>query len=268
MRRTAAFIKRNVLEMLRDPLVYIFCLGFPVVMLALFQIINKYTGGNTPMFEATSLIPGIMMFSFTFVMLMVSLLVSKDLSSAFLTRLFTSPMRTWEYVAGYAMPCFVVGVGQEIVCVFVGWLVALIVGGGYFSFGAALLLMLEMLPMLLISIAFGVLFGSVLNDKSAPAISSVFISAAGILGGAWMPLDTMGGFETFCRFLPFYPSVYIGRVITGGTHSTIDAVTNSYPVYTFDNVAKLGFIPIVVFLVAGCVLAALAFKSRMKSDKK
>lgn len=268
MRRTYAFIKRNVLEMLRDPLVYIFCLGFPVVMLALFQIINKYTAGNTPMFGAKALIPGIMMFSFTFVMLMVSLLVSKDLSTAFLTRLFTSPMKTWEYVLGYALPCLAVGVGQEIVCVFVGWIVSLIVGGGYFTFGAAILLMLEMLPMLLICIAFGVLFGSVLNDKSAPAISSVFISAAGILGGAWMPLDIMGGFETFCRFLPFYPSVYIGRVITGGVHTVPDPVTGQAVTYAFDSVAKLGVIPIAVFLVAGCVFAVLAFKSRMTGGKK
>lgn len=263
MRRTFAFIKRNTLEMLRDPLMYVFCLGFPVVMIVLFQVINNYTAGNTPVFNAPSLIPGIMMFSFTFVMLMVSLLVSKDLSSAFLVRLFTSPMRTWEYVAGYAVPCVVVGIGQEIVCVFVGWVVSLIVGGGYFSFGAALLLMLEMLPMLIIAIAFGVFFGSVLNDKSAPAISSVFISAAGILGGAWMPLDTMGGFETFCRFLPFYPSVYIGRVITGAYHTLPDGGA-----YTFDGVAKLGFIAIAAFSVFGCVLAIVAFKRNMKSDKK
>lgn len=267
MRRTAAFIKRNALEMLRDPLVYVFCLGFPVVMLVLFQTINHFTKGATPMFAATSLIPGIMMFSFTFVMLSVSLLVSKDLSSAFLTRLFTSPMRTWEYVAGYAIPCLVVGVGQEIVCVLFGWIVSLIVGGGYFAFGAAVLLMLEMLPMLVICIAFGVFFGSVLSDKSAPAISSVFISAAGILGGAWMPLDTMGGFETFCRFLPFYPSVYIGRVITGGTRSAVDAA-GTFPAYAFDGVAKLGLIPIAVFLALGCVLAILSFNRNMKSDKK
>ena len=268
MRRTAAFIKRNVLEMLRDPLMYIFCLGFPVVMIVLFQIINKYTGGNTPMFAATSLIPGIMMFSFTFVMLMVSLLVSKDRTTAFLVRLYTSPMKTWEYVAGYAIPCFVVGIGQEIACLLFGYIVSLIVGGGYFSFGAAVLLMVEMLPMLLISITFGVFFGSVLNDKSAPAISSVFISAAGILGGAWMPLDTMGGFETFCRVLPFYPSVYLGRVITGGTHSVADAATQTFPVYAFDSVAKLGFIPVAVFLVLGTVLAVVAFKRNMNSDKK
>lgn len=263
MRRTVAFLKRNTLEMLRDPLVYIFCLGFPVLMLLLFQIINKYTAGDTPMFAVKSLIPGMLMFSFTFVMLIASLLVSKDRTTAFLVRLYTSPLRTWEYVAGYAVPCFVVGIGQEVICLLFGYIVSLIVGGTYFSFGAALLLMLEMLPMLLICIAFGVFFGSVLNDKSAPAISSVFVSAAGILGGAWLPLDTMGGFETFCRFLPFYPSVYLGRVITGASHSVPDAGS-----YAFDGVAKLGFIPIIVFLALGCALAVFAFKRNMNGDKR
>ncbi|MCM1439107.1 MAG: ABC transporter permease [Roseburia sp.] len=268
MRRTAAFVKRNTLEMLRDPLSYVFCLGFPVVMIVLFQVINKYTEGATPMFGATSLMPGIMMFSFTFVMLLVSLLVSKDRTTAFLVRLYTSPMKTWEYVSGYALPCFIVGVGQEVVCLLCGYIISLIVGGGFFSFGAAVLLMLEMMPMLIISIAFGIFFGSVLNDKSAPAISSVFISAAGILGGCWMPLDTMGGFETFCRFLPFYPSVYLGRVITGGTHAGVDPVSGVAAPYSFDTVAKLGFIPIAVFLVAGIALAIFSFRRNMSGDKK
>ncbi|MDE7087328.1 MAG: ABC transporter permease [Clostridia bacterium] len=268
MRTASAFIKRNFKEMLRDPLVYVFCLGFPLVMIILFQIINKFTAGNTPMFDATSLIPGIMMFSFTFVMLTAALLVSKDRTTAFLIRLYTSPMRTADFVLGYAAPCFLVGIGQEVVCIFAGWIVSLIVGGAYFSFGAAMLLMIEMLPMLLICLSFGILFGSLLNDKSAPAIVSVFISMAGILGGCWMPLDAMGGFETFCRFLPFYPSVYIGRVITGATHSFPDPVSGGAAVYSFDSVAKLGFIPIALFLLVGAVFAIVAFRANMKSDKK
>ena len=78
-----------------------------------------------------------------------------------------------------------------------------------------------------------------------------------------MPLDTMGGFETFCRFLPFYPSVYIGRVITGASHSLPDAGA-----YTFDSVAALGIIPIAVFLIVFAALALFAFRRNMTSDKK
>lgn len=267
MRRTLAFIKRNTLEMLRDPLIYIFCLAFPVVMLLLFQLINSFVAQKLPIFEATSLVPGIMMFSFTFVMLICSIMVSKDKSSAFLIRLYTSPMNTADYVLGYALPCFVVGVVQEFVCLFVGWLLTIIMGGAYFSFGAAMLLAVEMLPMLLSFIFLGILFGSVLNDKAAPGLCSAFICAAGILGGAWMPLDTMGGLETFCRFLPFYPSVYIGRVITGANHTALNA--QGAPIkYAFDSVAQLGFIPIFVCLVLVTALALFAFRKNMTSDKR
>ena len=35
MNRTITFTKRNLLEMLRDPLSYIFCVAFPLVMLVL-----------------------------------------------------------------------------------------------------------------------------------------------------------------------------------------------------------------------------------------
>lgn len=266
--RTRAFIKRNLLEMVRDPLIYIFCLGFPVLMLILFQIINKFTNGTTPMFEPKSLVSGVTVFSFAFVMMIESMLVSKDKTSAFLIRLYTSPMRTHEYVLGYTVPCLIVGVGQIVLCLFVGYIISLIVGAAYFSFGAAMLFAVAMLPALLTFIAFGVLFGSLLNDKAAPGICSAVICAAGVLGGAWMPLEIMGGFETFCRCLPFYPSVYLGRVITGANKAVTDPVTGAPIAYAFDTAAKLGFIPIVLFLVAGVVFALLAFKRNMRNDKR
>ena len=67
MSKLLNFVKRNVKEILRDPIIYIFCLGFPLVMLILFTVIGKYSGGNTPMFDLKSLLPGIIMFSYTFV---------------------------------------------------------------------------------------------------------------------------------------------------------------------------------------------------------
>lgn len=268
MKRMWTFAKRNALEMLRDPVIYVFCLGFPVLMIVLFQVIDRFTAGSMPVFESASLIPGIMMFSFTFVMLLTSLLVSKDRITAFLVRLYTSPMKTSDFVLGYMLPGIIVGIGQEIVCLLTGFVIALITGGAYFSFFSALLLMLEMLPMILICIFFGVFFGSVLNDKAAPGITSVFITGAGILGGAWMPLDTMGAFETFCRFLPFYPSVYIGRVITGAVHTVTDYENPVEMLYRFDSIAGWGIVPIVVFLVVGFALALYTFKRQMSAERR
>ena len=48
--RTIVFMKRNLKEMTRDPLIYIFCLGFPVIMVLMFQIILKYAGDKVSIF--------------------------------------------------------------------------------------------------------------------------------------------------------------------------------------------------------------------------
>lgn len=42
-----------------------------------------------------------------------------------------------------------------------------------------------------------------LSDTAAPGVSSILISASGILGGAWMPIESMGGFMIASSFLPF-----------------------------------------------------------------
>lgn len=265
--RTKAFIKRNFLEMARDPLSYIFSMAFPVVMILLFTLISSFAGGSgVAVFKSESLIPGIIMFGFSFEMLLGALLVSKDKKTSFLKRLYVSPMKNHEFIIGYSLPLMLIGVIQAIVCVAVGYICALVVGESYFSFLSSILLIAEMLPMLVFNVALGIFFGSVLSEKSAPAITSVFISGCGILGGAWMPLDVMGGFEMFCRLLPFYPSVYIGRVITGAEHSIVDYTNPVAEKYVFDSIAALGIIPICVFVAASIFLALFFFAKMKRSD--
>jgi ABC-2 type transport system permease protein len=194
-------------------------------------------------------------------MLAESLLVSKDKTTAFTIRLYTSPMKMVDFVLGYAIPAIVIGIAQLIVCVLCGYIFSLICGQNFFSFGKVLLLMLSSLPNLIMCVFLGVTIGSTFNDKSSSAINSVFISVSGILGGAWIPLDTMGGFESVCKFLPFYPSVYIGRVITGAQH-TMGGV------YEFDVTAIISLVMIIVYLIAAVVSAFLLFSVKAKSDKK
>ena len=117
MNKILNFSKRNLKEILRDPIIYVFCLGFPLVMFILFQIINKYTGGNTPMFEIYSLLPAIIMFSFTFVMLTLALMVSKDRQTFFLKRLYSSPMKSYHFILGYFFVGLIIGISQTIICI-------------------------------------------------------------------------------------------------------------------------------------------------------
>ena len=122
-----------------------------------------------------------------------------------------------------------------------------------------MLLIVSQLPILSTCVFLGILFGTIFNDKSAPGICSIFISLAGILGGCWMPIESMGEFAIFCRCLPFYPSVILGRITTGAS--------NAFGiVYQFDYVARLGLIPLLLFTFAGVIASFVAFKKNMTSD--
>ena len=84
-----AFASRNAKEILRDPLSYIFCLGFPVVMLVIMTIVNESIPPEAGMdiFNIDKLSPGVTVFGLTFIMLFTTILISKDRSTAFLARL-------------------------------------------------------------------------------------------------------------------------------------------------------------------------------------
>lgn len=266
MKRALAFMRRNIKEMVRDPLIYIFCICFPAVMLVLFTVIDSQSGGHTPIFAAKSLIPGILVFSYTFVMLLMSLLISKDRKTSLLKRLYISPLKTRDFIFGYAFPAFLTGIVQSVFCVLLGYLLSLITKNSYFTFLESLLLIVSELPILLFFVFMGIFIGSLFNDKSAPGVTSVLISLGGILGGCWMPLDTMDGFETFCRFLPFYPAVYIGRIITKASHTPLD---DSVPpsLYAFDDVARYGLITIALYLLLSVILAFVFFQRQKRSEK-
>lgn len=259
MNKVANFYKRNLKEVLRDPIIYIFCLGFPVIMMLLFFIINKFTGGATPTFEIKSLLAGIVVFSYSFVMLTLAIIVSKDRESSFLKRLFSAPMKARHFILGYGLVGLFIGLLQTLLCVVTALILSLATGVASVSVGGIALLFVSQLPILITNICLGILFGTIFSDKTAPGVCSIFISISGILGGCWMPVETMGAFETFCKCLPYYPSVYIGRVVCGASNAL------GVP-YVFDTTAILGLIPIVICMVASVVLSIVIFKKKMICD--
>ena len=261
MNKSRVFIKRNIKECLRDPVTYVFCIAFPVVMLTLFAVINSSVPERQVVFGYTSLIPGVIVFGFSFVSLSLCLLVSKDCKTAFLRRLYASPLKSADFVTGYAVIGVMVGIAQAIIATFTGFILSLITGGEYFRFEAACLLILSQLPELFICVFAGITLGRLLSEKTAPAVTSALVSGSGILGGAWMPLDAMQGFEKVCEFLPFYPSVKIGRAITGALHSVSDAAGVFAP-YAFDTSVCFGFLTLGVYAVLLAAACFFAFSER------
>lgn len=252
--RALIYGKRTMKELLRDPLSYIFCLGFPMIMLLIMTTVYNSLPkeAEVDIFRIDNLAPGIAVFGLTFVMLFTSLQVSKDRTTSFMNRLYASPMTPSDFILGYTFPMIILSVIQQLLT----FVAAIIIGkmtDVELSITGLLLCMLALLPSAIMYIGFGILFGTLLSDKSAPGICSIIIAGAGMLGGIWMPVEVMGGtFLKVCDFLPFRPGVVVARC----------AFSGDYHDFTKFLVEILGY-GVVLY-----VLAIIIFRIKMKSDQK
>lgn len=214
MKRTLIFSHRVVLELLRDPLSWVFSVGFPVVMLLVMTLLNRSIPPEAGMdlFTLPLLVPAVWVFGMTFLMLFTAQLLAKDRSEAFLIRLYLSPMKTPDFLLGYLLPVSGLGILQGVLTFLIGFVLSLITGESSGTFSGMLLTFAVSLPSLILFIALGLLFGTLFTERAAPGISSAVISAAGLLGGIWMDVDQMGGiWLEICRALPFYHAVALAR---------------------------------------------------------
>lgn len=214
VKRIGAFSKRNFLEIIRDPLSYIFCLGFPLVMLVVMTLVNESIPPEAGMtvFRIDNLAGGIAFFGLTFVMLFIALTISKDRSGAFLVRLYATPMTSGNFIAGYILPMVGLSAIQCVITLAVSLVVAAI-SDVTLNAGGAALAVIALLPTMLLMIGFGLLFGTVFNEKSAPGLCSIIISLGSFLGGVWFDAEATGGvLLKICNILPFFHSVKAARM--------------------------------------------------------
>ena len=219
--KSIVFAGRNFKELVRDPLSWIFCLGFPIVMLVIMTIINNSIPPEAGMtlFEIQNLAPGIMIFGLTFIMLFACLLIANDRSEAFLLRIFTSPMKSSDYIGGYIMPLIVLSFGQVIITLIASLIVAAI-SGASLDITGMLVSVVTAIPSMLMFIGFGLLFGTLFNKNAVPGLSSIIICLSGMFGGIWMDIDTIGGtLADMCKALPFYHCVRSARLAFSGDFS-------------------------------------------------
>ncbi len=250
--RITAFAGRNLKEILRDPLSYVFCLGFPVVMLVLMTIINKSIPpeANMTVFRIDNLCAGVTVFGLTFLMLMAALLSSKDRSTSFLTRLYASPMTAADFIGGYYLPLMLLAIIQCIVTFGVSLIIAA-VSDVSLNIGNVLLAVVTLIPSMILFIGFGLLFGSKFSDKAAPGLCSIIISAASILGGIWMDVEAIGGaIKTVCNILPFYHSVKAARLAVSGNAGD----------------CGVDLLVVLAYTVVVVIASILAFNANMKKD--
>ena len=121
--RMITFAKRTLQEILRDPLTLIFGLGFPAALILLLSAIQA----NIPvaLFEIDRIVPGMTVFGLSFMTLFSASLIAKDRESAFLLRLYATPMTASDFIFGYTLPLLPVCLAQSLCCYFIGWLLGM-----------------------------------------------------------------------------------------------------------------------------------------------
>lgn len=217
MRKMLVFAERNGKEIVRDPISVAFGLGFPVVLLLLLSLINRSIPAEAGMrlFEIDTLAPGVAVFGLSFLSLFSAMLISKDRCSAFVTRLYISPMRGRDYIFGYLLPLIPIAVAQLAVC----FLTAVPLGLTP-RWNIALCILLD-LPIIMVYISIGLLCGTFLSDKAVGGICGALLTnLSAWLSGTWFSLDLVGGaFKTVAYLLPFANAVDAGRLVLAGDYA-------------------------------------------------
>ena len=209
--RMLSFAGRNAKEILRDPLNLAFGLGFPLVLLILLSAIQA----NIPvaLFELRQLTPGIAVFGLSFMTLFSATVIAKDRGNAFLQRLYTTPMTAVDFILGYVLPMLPICVGQSLV----SYAAAVVLGLDITV--NILLALIAIVPVSVLYIAMGLLFGSLLSDKQVGGVcGGLLTNLSAWLSGIWFDLELVGGaFRKIAYALPFVHAVELERAVLAGS---------------------------------------------------
>ena len=221
----SAFAKRVAKEILRDPLNLLFGLGFPIVLLLLLTVIQS----NVPvaLFAIEHLTPGITVFGLSFMTLFSATLIARDRESAFLQRLYTTPLKPAHFILGYMLPMLPMAIAQCVVT----YLLAIVLGLQVTIH--ILYAVLLILPIAILYISLGLLCGSMLNTKQVGGVCGALLTnLSAWLSGVWFDLELVGGtFQKIANCLPFVHAVELERSVLRGDFAA--GLPHLYPVLAY-----------------------------------
>ena len=242
--RMLTFAKRCTKELMRDPINLAFGLGFPLVLLLLLSSLQK----NIPsdLFDIDTLTPGITVFGLSFMTLFSATLIAKDRESAFLQRLYASPLTSLDFILGYMLPLLPIAISQTIICYLFAIPLGLTVSVNI------IYAIIGIIPMAVFNIALGLLCGSILGVKQVGGICGALLTnLSAWLSGVWFDLKLVGGFfEKIANVLPFVHAVEMEKALFSGNLE----------------LALTHVIPIILYSVLITVIAVLSFLRQMKKQ--
>ncbi len=242
--RMLTFAKRNAKEILRDPLNLGFGLGFPLVLLVLLSALQR----NIPvsLFEIDTLTPGITVFGLSFMTLFSATLVAKDRESAFLQRLYTTPLKGFEFIIGYMLPILPIALAQTVICYLFAIPLGLTVSANI------IYAVIGIIPMAVFNIALGLLCGSIFGVKQVGGICGALLTnLSAWLSGVWFDLKLVGGFfEKLANALPFFRAAEAEKALFGGN----------------SELAFSHILPIIIYCISITAVAVFFFLKQMKKQ--
>lgn len=246
--RTLVFASRNTKEIMRDLLTLFFGVCFPLVLLVLLSAINSsIPQGAMTLFNIETLAPGITVFGLSFIALFSSMLISKDRSTSFVLRLFTSPLKASEFILGYTLPLIPMALAQTAICY-----IASIFFGLEMSMNVVVATLVN-IPIALVFIALGLLLGTVLNEKAVGGVCGALLTnLSAWFSNIWFDTTLVGGwFEKISNILPFAHAVNASRYAISGEFNKI--------------LPELVWV--IGYAVVLLVIAIVVFTVKMKKDK-
>ncbi len=217
--RAYVFASRNIKEILRDILTLFFGLAFPLVILLLLYAIGSAVPeeAHLDMFDIEILTPGITVFGLSFIALFSAQLIAKDKTTSFMMRLFTSPIKSSEFILGYTLPLIPMSLAQTLIC----YITAIILG---LEFTPNILLAAVVnIPIALVFIALGLLCGTVLSEKAVGGICGALLTnLSAWFSNIWFDTALVGGwFEGIANALPFAHAVNAARYALNGEFESV-----------------------------------------------
>ena len=242
--RMLTFAKRCTKEILRDPINLAFGLGFPLILLLLLSSLQKNI--PTELFDIDTLTPGITVFGLSFMTLFSATLIAKDRESAFLQRLYASPLTGFDFILGYMLPLLPLAISQTIICYLFAIPLGLTVSVNI------IYAIIGIIPMAVLNIALGLLCGSILGVKQVGGICGALLTnLSAWLSGVWFDLKLVGGFfEKIANVLPFVHAAELEKALFSGKFELV--LTH--------------IVPIILYSVFITSIAVLSFLRQMKKQ--
>lgn len=241
--RIITFAKRNLKEIIRDPLSIIFAIILPLFLLYIFE---QFKIPNE-VYNIENFTPGIIIFSLSFITMFTSSLVAKDRSTSLTTRLEVSPMKSIDYILGYSISVLPIVLIQNIL-----FFVTAMLLGLNFSINIIYTILVS-IPISLLFISLGILIGTITTEKSSSGVSSIVVQLVAFTSGMYFSTDMVGNtFSTICKILPFQSTLNITKSVLNNSYNNILTST----------------LIVVIYTIITILLEIFLFKKKMISDSK